>query len=147
MDSYNSIVSRALWPAFVLGCLLSPSPAPPQQQRAQPPPQETQEPPEEDKSVTEKEYAFNPVQAEKEVQIGKFYFKKKSWKAALGRFQEALKWNPGYAEAWLRIGETYEQMKEPGRAREAYARFLEMAPDDKNAARIRKKAGVRNPSS
>jgi len=126
---------------LLLGCLLSASPAPPPQQRPEQPAQETQEPPEEDKPPTEREYAFNPVQAEKEVGIGKFYFKRKSWKAALGRFQEAAKWNPGYAEAWLRIGETYEQMKELEQAREAYAKFLELAPDDKNAAKVRKKLG------
>ena len=146
MDSYNSIVSRALRPARLLACLLCSLAALPQQQRPEPPSQETQEPPEEDSSLTEKEYAFNPVQAEKEVGIGKFYFKKKIWKAALGRFQEAARWNPGYAEAWLRIGETYEQMKEPELAREAYARFLELAPGDKSAAKVRKKLGVRKPS-
>src|SRR5215471_14905960 len=39
-------------------------------------------PPEEDTSVAVKEYAFNPLQAKKEISIGNQYFKKGSFRAA-----------------------------------------------------------------
>jgi predicted TPR repeat methyltransferase len=55
------------------------------------------------------------------------------------RFREATKWNDGYSEAWLRLGETEEKLKDPKAAKEAYARYLELASDAKNAAEIRKK--------
>jgi tetratricopeptide (TPR) repeat protein len=96
-------------------------------------------PAEEDKSVAPTDYSFNPLQAQKEVQTGNFYFKKGSYRAAAGRFLEATKWNDGYAEAWLRLGEAEEKLKDPKAAKDAYSKYLEAAPDAKNAAEIRKK--------
>jgi len=99
-----------------------------------------QEPPEEDATLVEaKEYTFNPLQAEKEVKTGNFYAKKGNHKAAAFRFREATKWNPGMAEAWLRLGESLEKRKDAKGAKEAYAKYLELAPDAKNVAAIRKK--------
>ncbi len=98
-----------------------------------------QEPPEEDESVKPKEYAFNPLQASKELQIGNFYFKKGSYRAAAQRFREATRWNAGLADAWLRLGEAEEKLKDAKAAREAYAKYLELSPDAKNATEIRNK--------
>ena len=58
-------------------------------------------PPEEDEHIAVKEYSFNPLQAQKEIETGNYYFKKGSFKAAALRFREATKWNSGLAEAWL----------------------------------------------
>ena len=107
-------------------------PKPPQQQQQQ-------EPPEEDEVLKEKEYSFNPLQAEKEITIGNFYFKKRSYKAAALRFEEATKWNPSSGEAFLRLGEAQEKMRQPDKAMESFAKFLEVAPDHKRAAEIQKK--------
>ena len=99
-----------------------------------------QEPPEEDAAlVDKKEYSFNPLQAEKELKTGDFYAKKGNHKAAAIRYQEATKWNPGLADAWLKLGESLEKRKDTKGAREAFAKYLELAPDAKNAAAIRKK--------
>ncbi len=97
------------------------------------------EPPEEDESAKPKEYAFNPLQAEKEVTVGLFYMKKGSIAAAVARFTEATKWNPTYAEAYLRLGEAEEKFKDPKAAKEAYSKYLQLAPEAKNAAEIKKK--------
>ena len=96
-------------------------------------------PKEEDENLSAKEYSFNPLQAEKEVRVGEYYFKKGSYRAAALRFREATKWNQGYGEAWLRLGETAEKQKDTKTAKEAYAKYLEVAPDAKDAAEIRKK--------
>ena len=102
------------------------------------------EPPEEDQALVDKEYAFNPLQAQKELQTGNFYFKKGSYRAAANRFLEATRWNPGYAEAYLRLGEAREKLKEPAEARKAYEKFLELEPKGKDATEIRKKlAGMK----
>jgi len=106
------------------------------QQKPAPKPQE---PAEEDESLTVKEYSFNPLQAEKEVKIGAYYFKKGSYRAAAHRFREATRWNPGDPDAWLRLGEAQEKLKDKDAAREAYTKYLELKPDAKNAAEIRKK--------
>jgi tetratricopeptide (TPR) repeat protein len=105
-----------------------------------PPKVKVQEPPEEDETLAPpKQYAFNPLQANKELQVGNFYFKAGKYKAAAGRFREATKWNPGFAEAWLRLGETEEKRHNRPAAREAYARYLQLSPDAKDAHGIRKK--------
>ena len=42
-------------------------------------------PPEEDTSITVPVYGFNPLQAQKEIRTGNYYFKKGSYRAAAGR--------------------------------------------------------------
>ena len=99
-----------------------------------------QAPPEEDETLQpKKEYAFNPLQAEKEVKIGAYYLKKGSYLAAANRFLEATKWNPGYAEAYFWRGEAEEKLKDTKAAREAWSKFLELAPEDKRAEEVKKK--------
>ena len=104
-----------------------------------PPPEENQLPPEEDKAKLTEEYSFNPVKSNKDVSVGEFYFKKNDYKAAAGRFREATKWNDGNAEAWLRLGDAEDKMHDAKAAREAWEKYLMLAPDAKNAAEIRKK--------
>ena len=107
---------------------------------AQPAASEKEEvPPEEDASLTTTEYSFNPLQSKKDVQTGEFYLKKKSYLAAAGRFRAATKWDDSNTEAWLRLGETEEKLKDHNAAREAYKKYLELASDAKNAAEVRKR--------
>lgn len=98
-----------------------------------------QEPPEEDESLKPKEYSFNPIQAQKELTVGKYYYKKGNYKAAAGRFREATKWNPTLGEAYLRLGEAEEKLSDERAAQQAYAKFLDVAPDSKEASAVRKR--------
>ena len=101
---------------------------------------EEQEPPEEDDSLKPRaEYTFNPLQAEQEMKIGAFYFKRGSFPAAATRFEEATKWNPALAQAWRRLGEAREKLKDGPAAADAYKKFLELAPSDKQAGSIKKR--------
>ncbi len=111
----------------------APSPPPP------PASDQTQLPPEEDKTEVPKQYAFNPLQSKKEVTVGDFYFKKGDYRAAAGRFREATRWNDGNAEAWLRLGEAEEKNHDPDAARKAYEKYLQVSPQAKNAAEVKKK--------
>lgn len=97
-----------------------------------------QEPPEEDEALIQKEYSFNPIQAQKELEIGNYYFKRGSYRAAAGRFREATKWNENYAEAYFRLGEACQKLKDSAGARSAYEKFLKLEPDSKRAAQVRK---------
>lgn len=126
---YHNDVSRFLTIALLLSIALFG-----QQQK---PPQ--QEPPEEDETLAPKEYSFNPVQAKKEVTIGNYYFKKGNYRAAAKRFTEASKWNPGYAEAYLRLGDAQEKLRDRESAKTAYQKYLDLEPDAKNAGEIKKK--------
>ena len=71
--------------------------------------------------------------------VGEFYYKKSDFKAAAGRFREATRWNDGNAEAWLRLGDAEEKMNDAKAAREAWTKYLQLAPDAKNAAEVRRK--------
>ncbi len=136
-------MTRFLLP--ILCCALLGAPAWGQEQKPAPKAQEEQAPPEEDVTAVPpvKEYAFNPIQADKEVKIGIFYFKKGSYKAAANRFREATKWNPGMSEAYLRLGEAAEKLRDKKAAHDAYAKFLELAPEDKRAEAVKKKVGAK----
>ena len=111
-----------------------------EQKKAQ---QKEEEPPEEDESIKPREYSFNPLEAERDLKIGNYYFKKGNYKAALNRFREASRWNPNYAEAYLRLGESEEKLKDKAAAAEAYAKFLELAPDAKEAESVKKKLAAK----
>jgi tetratricopeptide (TPR) repeat protein len=114
------------------------------QEPKKPPEPKEQQPPEEDESIAPKEYSFNPLEAEHDLQIGNYYFKKGNYKAALGRFREATLWNPTNAEAFLRLGNSEEKLRDKPAALQAYAKYLELAPDGKEAEAVKKKlAGKR----
>jgi Flp pilus assembly protein TadD len=101
--------------------------------------QKAPEPPEEDETLVLKEYAFNPLQAAKELKVGNFYFKKRNYRAAAARYREATKWNKSFAEAHRRLGEALEKWKGLDEARAAYKKYLELEPNGKHAKQIRKK--------
>lgn len=89
--------------------------------------------------TTEKQYVFNPVQAAQELKVGDFYWKKGSHKAAALRYEEATRWNPMLPDAWRKLGEAREKLKDKKGAATAYEKFLELAPDANDAKDIRKK--------
>ena len=96
-------------------------------------------PPEEDTTVGAPGYSFNPLQAKKDIDAGNFYAKKHDFRAAANRFISATKYNDGDAEAWLRLGETEERLKDKQAARDAYQKYLDVASDSKIAPEIRKR--------
>ena len=126
---------------LTMGIVLAQEPKPPKT----PPPKEQQQqeeaPPEEDESLKPKVFSFNPLEAARDIRVGNYYFKRGKYPAALSRYQEATKWNPNMAEAYLHIGETAEKMKDKKTAKEAYKKYIEMAPDSKEAERLKKKVG------
>ncbi len=111
---------------------------PADQPKSQQPDQE-QEPPEEDDSLAPKTYSFNPLEAEKDLKVGNYYFKKGNYKAAMSRFREATLWNPSYADAFLRLGESAEKLKDKKTAHDAYEKYVALSPGDKQAEVIKKK--------
>ena len=130
------------------------SPAPQQQnngsssqQPAVTPPSEGQpvdedQPPEEDQSVRPRIYPFDPMQAERSMRIGTFYMRQgtsRGYRAAAGRFEDATKYNPGSAEAFLKLGEAQEKLKNKDKAKLAFERVVQLAPDSKLAREAKKK--------
>lgn len=98
-----------------------------------------EEPAEEDESLIVKPCVLNPLEAGRNVDAGNFYFKKGNYPAAVKRFLNATCWDPSSAEAFLRLGEADEKMRKRDDERAAYEKYLELAPDAKNATDIKKK--------
>jgi tetratricopeptide (TPR) repeat protein len=96
-------------------------------------------PPEEDTSIGSTTYSFNPLQAKKDIEIGNEYAKKHSYRAAANRFLSATKYNDGDAEAWLRLGEMEEKLRDKAAAHDAYAKYIDLAADAKNLAEVKKR--------
>src|SRR5581483_12122945 len=107
MERYNSIMSWWLTGLMLFGITAFGAPPQKQDEKKQPAkqeqakpeqakPQEEPPPPDEDAAANAKVYSFNPLQAQKEMRTGEFYFKKGSYRAAATRFREATKWNPTY---------------------------------------------------
>lgn len=89
--------------------------------------------------VAPTEYVFNPIQAKKDVKVGDFYAKKGSHRAAVGRYLEATKWNPSFAEAYWKLARSREKLDQPAQALDAYRKFIELDPDGKQAREARKR--------
>lgn len=128
---YTSIVARTFFLALWLGALLYA-----QQKPAETPP----EPPEEDETLVKpREYVLNPLQAENEVRIGNYYWKKGSFKAAARRYEEATLWNPGLGEAFVKWGEALEKLNDKKGAAAAFRKFIDLEPESKQAQAMKRK--------
>ena len=106
---------------------------------AKPPALAPGEPPEEDPGQTPRVYTFNPLQAKKEIDAGDFYRKKGNYRAAMNRYFEATQWDSGSADAFYKLGEAREKLKEYPEAREAFAEYVKLNTDPKEAAAIQKR--------
>jgi Flp pilus assembly protein TadD len=117
------------------------APKPPSQQSAKPPATDDELPPDEDaaSAAANEKVAFNPVQSKKFVSVGDFYFKKNDFKAATQRYRDATRYNDANADAWLKLGESEEKRGSPKNARAAYEKYLQLAPNAKNASEIKKR--------
>jgi tetratricopeptide (TPR) repeat protein len=109
-----------------------------EQKPPQKPPVEV-EPPEEDESLLPETCVLNPIESSRSITAGNFYFKKGNYRAAANRYKRAACWDPSSAEAVLKLGEADEKLHDTEGVREAYTKYLTLAPDAKNLAEIKKK--------
>ena len=97
-------------------------------------------PPDEDASSNPADkIVFNPVKSKRDVSVGDYYFHKGDFKAASARFREATQYDESNAQAWLRLGEADEKRGLTKSARAAYEKYLQIAPDSKAAADVKKR--------
>src|SRR5215470_12034769 len=73
-------------------------------------------------------HMWNPHKAEKDVEVGDFYFKRKNYRAALDRYREALYYKYDDAVAMFRLGVCQEKLGEGEEARKAYEAYLRILP-------------------
>ena len=96
-------------------------------------------PAEEDTSFLTEAHSFNPLESKNSVEVGDQYLKKGKVMAARNRYLDATMWNDGNGEAWKKLGQADVKLKDLKAAKEAYSKYLEVAPDAKDAAAVRKK--------
>jgi tetratricopeptide (TPR) repeat protein len=72
---------------------------------------------------------YDPHKAEKNIEIGDYYFKRSNYRAAESRYREALQWKPGDAVATFKMGEVMEKEGNLLQARQNYQAYLKILPD------------------
>jgi tetratricopeptide (TPR) repeat protein len=82
---------------------------------------------------------WDPLRAEKDLEVGRFYMKKGDWDAAIDRFQDATTAKPGYAVPYLYLGEAQEKKGLKKQAIKSYTRYLDLYPHAEDAEKIRKR--------
>lgn len=60
---------------------------------------------------------------------GQAYSKKKSWDLAIAAYNQAVRIEPRFAEAWNNMGYCYRKMKQFDKALDAYKRAITLKPD------------------
>ena len=72
---------------------------------------------------------WNPHKAEKNVEVGDFYYKRKNYRAALDRYREALYYKYNDAVATFRMAVCQEKLGDAGEARKGYQDYLKILPE------------------
>jgi len=73
----------------------------------------------------------------KSVEVGDFYLRRKRYRAALSRYQEAAKTDPYYAPSYLGMGNVYDRLGLKQKALENYRKYLDLLPSSKEAEEAR----------
>ena len=103
-----------------------------------PPPPPLADEPEEETAPAPSGPSFDPLHAQRSLDVGTFYLKKGNYDAAIDRFLEASNYQPSLAAPWKMLGEAYEKKHENQKAIDAYNKYLQILPHAADAARIKK---------
>jgi tetratricopeptide (TPR) repeat protein len=82
---------------------------------------------------------WDPLRAEKDLEVGQYYMRKGDVDAAIDRFQDAAIAKPGYAIPFRFLGEAQEKkgLKKP--AIKSYQRYLDLVPHADDADKVKKR--------
>ena len=82
---------------------------------------------------------WDPLRADKDIEVGKYYMNKGDVDAAIDRFMDAIDAKPGFALPFRYLGEAYERKGQKKPAVKAYQRYLDLYPKADDAEKIHKK--------
>lgn len=82
---------------------------------------------------------WDPLRAEKDIEVGQHYMHKGDYDAAIDRFQDAIEAKPGYAIPFRYLGEAQEKKGLKKQAIKSYRRYLDLYPHAEDGAKIKKK--------
>ena len=81
---------------------------------------------------------YDPHRAEKCVEVGDYYMRRKNYRAAESRYREALDYKPNDALATFRLAVVLEKTGERDEARQRYEEYLKILPQGPLARDARK---------
>ncbi|HVZ17561.1 MAG TPA: tetratricopeptide repeat protein [Terriglobales bacterium] len=81
---------------------------------------------------------WDPHVADKDVEVGIFYYKRSNYKAAEARFRDALHWQDNHAEAIYRLAQTLEKEGKNPEAQKYYRAYLKILPQGEFAGDSKK---------
>jgi tetratricopeptide (TPR) repeat protein len=82
---------------------------------------------------------WDPLRAEKDMQVGQYYMHKGDVDAAIDRFEDAALAKPGYALPFRFLGEAQEKKGLKKQAIKSYTRYLDLYPKAEDKDKIQKK--------
>jgi outer membrane protein assembly factor BamD (BamD/ComL family) len=82
---------------------------------------------------------YNPLDSEKDVEVGLFYMRKGDVDAAIPRFEDAIRLRDNYAEPRRLLGEAYEKKHDKSNAVKYYKEYLRVYPTAPDAKKIKDK--------
>jgi tetratricopeptide (TPR) repeat protein len=82
---------------------------------------------------------WDPLRAEKDMQVGQYYMHKGDVDAAIDRFEDATLAKPGYALPFRYLGEAQEKRGMKKKAIQSYKRYLDLYPKAEDKDKIQKK--------
>jgi tetratricopeptide (TPR) repeat protein len=82
---------------------------------------------------------WDPLRAEKDLEVGQYYMRRGDYDAAIDRFSDAIEAKPGYAVPFKFLGEAQEKKKLRKQAIKSYTRYLELFPSAEDGNKVRKR--------
>ena len=82
---------------------------------------------------------YDPLRAEKDIEVGQHYMHKGDFDAAIDRFEDAIAAKPGYAIPFRYLGEAQEKKGLKKKAIKSYQRYLDLYPRAEDGDKIKKK--------
>ena len=103
-----------------------------------PPKDDAAKHPDSDVSDVTEMHTWNPHKAQKDVEVGEYYLKRKNYRAAEDRFREALICKPGDAVATYRLAEVLDAQGHSEEAVKNYEAYLKIPSSGKFAPEAKK---------
>ena len=82
---------------------------------------------------------WDPLRAERDMQVGQYYMHKGDVDAAIDRFEDATTAKPGYALPFRLLGEAQEKKGLKRQAIKSYTRYLDLYPKAEDRDKVQKK--------
>jgi tetratricopeptide (TPR) repeat protein len=131
--------------SLLLGCSLPGAQDPPKESSSKPADRPGAPPPKapagsgKDNQNSADQPSWDPLRAEKDLEVGQYYMRKGDLDAAIDRFQDATLAKPGYAIPFRFLGEAQEKKGLKKQAIKSYQRYLDLYPHAEDGDKVRRK--------